>query len=379
MAFEHRFTFGLWTVANPGRDPFGAPTRPPLDPVDAVRKLAELGAWGVNLHDEDLVPWGSSAAERDRIVSRFKAALTETGLGVGMATTNLFGHPAFKDGAFTSNDRRVRRAAVGKALRAIDLGAELGAEVFVCWGGREGTEAGVAKDPRDALDRYREAVNALIEYSEAQNYGLRFAIEPKPNEPRGDIFLPTVGHALHFVSTLDRPELAGVNPEVAHETMAGLSFHHAVGQALWAEKLFHIDLNAQRIGRYDQDFRFGAEDLKEAFLLVRLLERADYSGPLAFDAHAYRNEDLDGVWDFVAGCMATYRGLAERARHFDELAEVQQALSAASVADLATATIADDELEALKAESDQLDALALRGYGNERLDQLLVEVLLGLR
>jgi xylose isomerase len=251
--------------------------------------------------------------------------------------------------------------------------------VFVCWGGREGTEAGVAKDPRDALDRYREAVNALIEYSEAQNYGLRFAIEPKPNEPRGDIFLPTVGHALHFVSTLDRPELAGVNPEVAHETMAGLSFHHAVGQALWAEKLFHIDLNAQRIGRYDQDFRFGAEDLKEAFLLVRLLERADYSGPLAFDAHAYRNEDLDGVWDFVAGCMATYRGLAERARHFDELAEVQQALSAASVADLATATIADDELEALKAESDQLDALALRGYGNERLDQLLVEVLLGLR
>jgi xylose isomerase len=379
MASEHRVTFGLWTVANPGRDPFGAPTRLPLDPVDAVRKLAELGAWGVNLHDEDLVPWGSSVAERDRIVSRFKAALTETGLGVGMATTNLFGHPAFKDGAFTSNDRRVRRAAIGKALRAIDLGAELGAEVFVCWGGREGTEAGAAKDPRDALDRYREAVNALIEYSEAQNYGLRFAIEPKPNEPRGDIFLPTVGHALHFVSTLDRPELAGVNPEVAHETMAGLSFQHAVGQALWAGKLFHIDLNAQRIGRYDQDFRFGAEDLKEAFLLVRLLERADYSGPLAFDAHAYRNEDLDGVWDFVAGCMVTYRGLAERAGRFDELAEVQQALSAASVSDLATATIADDGLEALKAESDQLDALALRGYGNERLDQLLVEVLLGLR
>jgi xylose isomerase len=379
MASEHRFTFGLWTVANPGRDPFGAPTRPPLDPVDAVRKLAELGAWGVNLHDEDLVPWGSSAAEHDQIVSRFKAALTETGLGVGMATTNLFGHPAFKDGAFTSNDRRVRRAAIGKALRAIDLGAALGAEVFVCWGGREGTEAGVAKDPRDALDRYREAVNALIEYSEAQNYGLRFAIEPKPNEPRGDIFLPTVGHALHFVSTLDRPELAGVNPEVAHETMAGLSFHHAVGQALWAEKLFHIDLNAQRIGRYDQDFRFGAEDLKEALLLVRLLERAGYSGLLAFDAHAYRNEDIDGVWDFVAGCMATYRGLAERALHFDELAEVQQALSAASVPELAMATIAHDRPEVLKVESDQLDALALRGYGNERLDQLLVEVLLGLR
>src|SRR5215207_8065234 len=287
---EHRFTFGLWTVGNTGRDPFGAPTRDAVDPVDSVRRLAELGAWGISLHDEDLVPYGVSAAERDRIVARFKAALEETGLGVGMATTNLFGHPVFKDGAFTSNDRAVRRAAIGKAMRSIDLGAELGAEVYVFWGGREGTEASVAKDPRDALERYREAIDVLADYAVGQGYDLRFAMEPKPNEPRGDIFLPTVGHALHFSSTLSRPEMVGVNPEAANETMAGLSFVHGVGQALWAGKLFHIDLNAQRIGRYDQDFRFGAEDLKEAFLLVRLLERAGYAGPRHFDAHAYRNE-----------------------------------------------------------------------------------------
>jgi xylose isomerase len=377
---EHRFTFGLWTVGNPGRDPFGAPTRAPLDPVDSVRRLAELGAWGVSLHDEDLVPWGSSAAEHDRIVARFKAALEETGLGVGMATTNLFGHPAFKDGAFTSNDRRVRRAAIGKAMRAIDLGAELSAEVFVFWGGREGTEAGAAKDPRDALDRYREAVNVLADYSQSQRYGLRFAIEPKPNEPRGDIFLPTIGHALHFISTLDRPDLVGVNPEVAHETMAGLSFPHGVGQALWAGKLFHIDLNGQRIGRYDQDFRFGAEDLKESFLLVRLLERAGYQGPRHFDAHAYRNEDADGVWDFAAGCMRTYLALAERARRFDALPEVQEALEAAGTPELARASTAGaGEADALKAEVDALDELAGRGYANERLDQLVVEVLTGFR
>ena len=316
---RHRFTFGLWTVGNPGRDPFGGPTREPVDPVDSVHKLAELGAWGVSLHDDDLIPWGSTPAERDRIVARFKQALEDTGLGVGMATTNLFGHAAFKDGAFTSNDRRVRRAAIGKAMNFIDVAAELGAEVYVFWGGREGTEAGVAKDPRDALDRYREAIDVLGDYVVDNRYDLKFAIEPKPNEPRGDIFLPTVGHALHFVSTLKRPEMVGVNPEVAHETMAGLSFHHAVGQALWADKLFHIDLNAQRIGRYDQDFRFGAEDLKETFLLVRLLERAGYSGPLAFDAHSYRNENADGVWDFVRGCMTTYSTLADRAAHFDAL------------------------------------------------------------
>ena len=377
---EHRFTFGLWTVGNPGRDPFGGPTREALDPVESVKRLAELGAWGVSLHDEDLVPWGTPAGERDRIVARFKAALDEAGMGVGMATTNLFGHPAFKDGAFTSNDRAVRRAAIGKAMRSIDLGAELGGEVYVCWGGREGTEAGVAKDPRDALERYREAINLLVDYSESQGYGFRFALEPKPNEPRGDIFLPTVGHALHFITTLDRPELVGVNPEVAHETMAGLSFHHAVGQALWAGKLFHIDLNGQRIGRFDQDYRFGAEDLKEAFLLVRLLERSGYTGPRHFDAHAFRNEDAEGVWDFALGCMRTYLALAERARHFDGLPEVREALEAASAPELGRASAGgSDTFETLKAESEQLDRLAERGYGNERLDQILTEVLLGVR
>jgi xylose isomerase len=377
---EPRFTFGLWTVGNPGRDPFGGPTREPLDPVDSVGRLAELGAWGVSLHDDDLVPWGAPAAERDRIVARFRAALEENGLGVGMATTNLFGHPAFKDGAFTSNDRAVRRAAIGKAMRSIDLGAELGAEVYVFWGGREGTEAAVAKDPRDALERYREAIDVLADYVVDQGYELRFAIEPKPNEPRGDIFLPTIGHALHFIGTLSRPEMVGVNPEVAHETMAGLSFVHGVGQALWAGKLFHIDLNAQRIGRYDQDFRFGAEDLKEAFLLVRLLERAGYEGPRHFDAHAYRNEDLDGVWEFAAGCMRTYRALAERARHFDSLPEVQEALAAAGAPELGSPSVdGDGSPETLKAEADRLDELASRGYANERLDQLLVDVLLGVR
>jgi xylose isomerase len=377
---EHRFTFGLWTVGNPGRDPFGGPTRAPLDPVESVRRLAELGAWGISLHDDDLVPYGSPAAEADRIVARFRDALQETGLQVGMATTNLFGHPAFKDGAFTSNDRRVRRAAIGKAMRAIDLGVALDASLFVSWGGREGTEVGVAKDPRDALERYREAINLLADYVVEQGYDLRFAIEPKPNEPRGDIFLPTVGHALHFISTLDRPELVGVNPEVAHETMAGLSFHHAVGQALWAGKLFHIDLNAQRIGRYDQDFRFAAEDLKEAFLLVRLLERAGYDGPRHFDAHAYRIEDADGVWDFARGCMRSYLALAETARRFDALPEVAEALAAASVSELAEPSAAGaQEADALKAEADGLDELALRGYANEALDQLVVEVLLGVR
>jgi xylose isomerase len=376
---EHRFTFGLWTVGNPGRDPFGGPTREPLDPVESVNRLGELGAWGISLHDEDLIPWGTSAAERDRIVARLKAALDEGDMGVGMATTNLFGHPAFKDGAFTSNDRRVRRAAIGKAMRAIDLGGELNAEVFVFWGGREGTEVGAAKDPRDALERYREAVNVLVDYSESNGYGLRFGIEPKPNEPRGDIFLPTVGHALHFISTLDRPELVGLNPEVAHETMAGLSFHHAVGQALWAGKLFHIDLNGQDVGRYDQDFRFGAEDLKEAFLLVRLLERAGYSGPRHFDAHAYRNEDPEGVWDFAAGCMRTYLALADRARAFDDLPEVKEALATASAPELATPTVDGDSPDTLKTESEALDELARRGSYNERLDQLVVEVLMGLR
>jgi xylose isomerase len=377
---EHRFTFGLWTVGNPGRDPFGEPTRAPLDPVTAVERLAELGAYGVSLHDNDLVPYASSAAERDRIVSRFGDALARTGLRLTMATTNLFTHPAFKDGAFTSNDRAVRRAAIAKAMRSIDLGAELGAEIYVFWGGREGAESAASKHVGDALERYREAINFLCGYVSDQGYNLRFALEPKPNEPRGDLFLPTVGHALHFITTLDTPEMVGVNPEVAHETMAGLSFVHAVAQALWAGKLFHIDLNSQRIGRYDQDFRFGAEDLKEAFLLVHLLETSGYDGPRHFDAHAYRSEDPDGVWDFAAGCMRTYVALAAKSRGFQASEAIRAALEAASVEELSQPSVGEYSAQAasgLLDEDHDLDALARRGYGVERLDQLVVELLLG--
>jgi xylose isomerase len=377
---EHRFTFGLWTVGNPGRDPFGEPTRPPLNPVESVYRLSELGAYGVSLHDNDLVPFGSTAAERDRIVARFRDALDQTGMRLTMATTNLFTHPAFKDGAFTSNDRGVRRAAIAKTMRGIDLGAELGAEVYVFWGGREGFESAATKRLGDGLERYREAMNFLCGYVRDQGYGLRFAIEPKPNEPRGEIFLPTVGHALHFISTLEHPEMVGVNPEVAHETMAGLSFVHAVSQALWAGKLFHIDLNSQRIGRYDQDFRFGAEDLKDLFLLVHLLETSGYQGVRHFDAHAYRSEDPDGVWEFAAGCMRTYLALAAKARRFEASDAIAAARRAASVDELAEASVGQFSPEAaaaLLAEPHDLDALAARGYANERLDQLVVDLVLG--
>ncbi len=377
---EHRFTFGLWTVGNPGRDPFGDPTRPPLDPVTSVERLAELGAYGVSMHDNDLVPYGSSAAERDQIVTRFSDALRRTGMRVTMATTNLFSHPAFKDGAFTSNDRSVRRAAIAKAMRGIDLGAELGAEVYVFWGGREGAESAASKRVGDALERYREAINFLCGYVCDRGYGIRFAIEPKPNEPRGDIFLPTVGHALHFISTLDHSDMVGVNPEVAHETMAGLSFVHGVSQALWAGKLFHIDLNSQRIGRFDQDYRFGAEDLKEAFLLVHLLETSGYEGARHFDAHAYRSEDPAGVWDFAVGCMRTYLALAAKSRQFLASEAIQAARAAARVDELSQPSVgaySPAASAALLSESQDLDALATHGYHVERLDQLVVDLLLG--
>ena len=374
-----RFSFGLWTVGHPGMDPFGDPVRAWLDPVETVQRLSDLGAYGVTFHDDDLLPPGSdgSPADRAKALDRFRRALEETGMVVPMATTNLFRHPVFREGAFTANDPAVRRHAIRKTLANIDVAAEVGAEVYVCWGGREGCESDT-KDLRAALDRYKEAVDLLCGYVRDRGYRLRFALEPKPNEPRGDLFLPTVGHALHFISTLDKPELVGLNPEVAHETMAGLSFHHAIGQALWAGKLFHIDLNSQRIGRYDQDFRFGAEDLKELFLLVRLLERSGYSGPRHFDAHAYRNENPEGVWEFAAGCMRTYTALAERARAFDELPQVKEALAAASAPDLAQPSVDGDSPDTLKAEADALDELATRGYYNERLDQLVVEVLMGL-
>ncbi|MBU6217202.1 MAG: xylose isomerase [Acidobacteria bacterium] len=379
---EHRFTFGLWTVGNRGRDPFGHETRPALDPVESVHRLAELGAYGVNLHDDDLVPPGSSAGERDQIVAAFRSALDATGLRVPMATTNLFSDPVFADGAFTANDPQVRRYAMHKTLRAIDLGAELGATTYVMWGGREGVECDAAKDVAAALDRYAEAVNVCCAHVREQGLGLRFALEPKPNEPRGDLFLPTVGHALAFIDSLEWPEMVGLNPEFAHETMSGLSFHHAVAQALWAGKLFHIDLNAQRIGKYDQDFRFGSEGHRDAFYTVRLLESSRWDGMRHFDAHAYRTEDADGVWEFARGCMRNYLILADKARRFDEDPEIGEALAAAR-AELLHLPQVDwtdpAQVAAVRDEVFDLDSLRGRGHGHERLDQLVGELLLGVR
>jgi xylose isomerase len=380
---EDHFTFGLWTVGNRGRDPFGFETRPPLDPIRSVHRLAELGAYGVNFHDDDLVPFGSPPAERERIVKQFRQALDETGMKVPMATTNLFSQPVFKDGAFTANDPEVRRYAVKKTFEAIDLGVELGAGVYVMWGGREGVEAEAAKDVRAALDRYAEAVNLCCAYVRERGYQLVFALEPKPNEPRGDMFLPTVGHALAFIDELEWPDMVGLNPEFAHETMSGLSFTHAVAQTMWHGKLFHIDLNAQRIGKYDQDFRFGSEGIRDAFHLVRLLESSGWTGMRHFDAHAYRTEDEDGVWAFAEGCMRTYKILAEKARRFDEDPEIQEALAVTKVGLLSEPTspggLGADALEAIRSATHDVDALAAPGLGHERLDQLVTELLLGVR
>jgi xylose isomerase len=363
---EHHFTFGLWTVGNPGRDPFGEPVRSPLTPVHIVRKLAELGAYGVNLHDNDLVPTGAGAAERDRIVREFKQALADTGMKVPMATTNLFSDPAFKDGAFTSRDAGVRAYALQKTKAAIDLGVELGATTYVCWGGREGVETNAAKDPRTALAWYRDAINAACEYIRSQRYDLRLALEAKPNEPRGDIYLPTTGHMLAFIYTLDHPDMVGVNPEVAHERMAGLDFSHAVAQALDAGKLFHIDLNGQQIGRYDQDLRFGSDDPKGAFFLVKLLEDSKWPGMRHFDSHAYRTEDEHGVWDFAAGSMRTYLILKDKVEQFNADPEIQQLLR-------------EPDAGNSPKEGFDLTALRARGYAYERLDQLTMELLLGVR
>ena len=372
---EHHFTFGLWTVGNPGRDPFGEPVREALTPAHIVEKLAELGAYGVNLHDNDLVPSGASAPERDRIVREFKQVLADTGMKVPMATTNLFSDPAFRDGAFTSRDARVRAYALQKTLAAIDLGVELGATTHVCWGGREGVETNAAKDPRTALAWYREAINYLCDYVRLQRYDVRIALEAKPNEPRGDIFLPTTGHMLAFIYTLDHPEMVGVNPEVAHERMAGLDFSHAVAQALEAGKLFHIDLNGQQVGRFDQDLRFGSDDPKGAFFLVKLLEDAQWPGMRHFDSHAYRTEDAAGVWDFAAGSMRTYLILKEKVARFHADREIQQLLQEVGDAE----RLAGVPFSALRTKSFDLGALRARGYAYERLDQLTMELLLGVR
>lgn len=380
---EHKFTFGLWTVGNIGRDPFGEPVRAALSPVEIVHLLAEVGAWGVNLHDNDLTPIDATPAERDRIVRDFKAALAETGLVVPMATTNLFTDPSFKDGAFTSNDARVRAYALQKTMRSIDLGAELGAKVYVFWGGREGVETDAAKSPADSIKRFREAINFLSEYVRDQGYDLRFALEPKPNEPRGDIYFATVGAMLGFINTLDHPEMVGVNPEMAHEHMAGLNFLHAVAQAWEAGKLFHIDLNDQVIGRYDQDLRFGSHNIKSAFFLVKFLEDVGYDGSRHFDAHAYRTEDLEGVKDFARGCMRNYLILKEKAARYNADAEIQALLAGIAADDGSVASYQGpfnrERAAALKAASFDRKALGARGYTYERLDQLTIELLLGVR
>jgi xylose isomerase len=378
-----RFTFGLWTVGNRGRDPFGNETRPPLDPVESAQRLADLGAYGVNFHDDDLVPPGSSPATRETILKRFRRALDETGLKVPMATTNLFSNPVFKDGAYTANDPAVRRYAVAKTIDAIDLGVELGATVYVMWGGREGSECDAAKDVRSTLDRYKEAVDLCCAYARDRGYDLRFALEPKPNEPRGNILLPTVGHALAFIDKLEWPEMVGLNPEFAHETMSGLSFHHAIAQTLWTGKLFHIDLNGQVPGKYDQDFRFASEGLRDAFYTVMLLEDAHWDGMRHFDAHAYRTESADGVWDFARGCMRSYLILRDKVRRFHADAEIQAARGAAMVDRLAEPTspagTTADAIAALRLGPHDVEVLAAQGYGNERLDQLVTELLMGAR
>jgi xylose isomerase len=379
---EQHFTFGLWTVGNVGRDPFGDPVRPPIPPVRIVEKLAKLGAYGVNLHDNDLVPRDATAAERDRIVKEFKKALKESGMRVPMATTNLFSDPVFRDGAFTSNDADVRAYALQKTMRAMDLAVELGATTYVFWGGREGTDTAAAKNPIDALKWFRDAINFLCAYVRAQKYDLRFALEPKPNEPRGDIFLPTIGHMLAFVYTLDDPDMVGLNPEVAHDTMAGLEFSHGVAQALEAGKLFHIDLNAQKPGRFDQDLRFGSEDLKGAFFLVKLLEDAQWDGMRHFDSHAYRTEDEAGVWEFAAGSMRTYLILKDKVARFNADREIQSLLDELRQrgdAGAPHATFSAQTAKHIRERTFDLASMRQRGYAYERLDQLTMELLLGVR
>ncbi|MBE1589279.1 xylose isomerase [Nonomuraea angiospora] len=372
-----KFTFGLWTVGWQARDPFGDASRAPLDPVESVHRLSELGAYGVTFHDDDLL---AVEPDRDKAIAAFRKALDETGMKVPMATTNLFTHPVFKDGAFTSNDRDVRRYALRKVIRNIDLAASLGAKTYVCWGGREGSESDSAKDVKAALDRYKEGLDTLCSYVRERGYDLRFALEPKPNEPRGDILLPTIGHALALINELEHPEMVGLNPEVGHEQMAGLNFVHGIAQALWHGKLFHIDLNGQHGPKYDQDLIFGHGDLKSAFFLVDLLENGGYDGPRHFDYKPLRTEDAQDVWDSAAANMRTYLILKEKSRAFRADPEVQEALRASRVDELAQPTLAPGETWADLAKDDfDPEVAAARGFHFTRLNQLALEHLLGVR
>ena len=375
-----KFTFGLWTVGWQARDPFGDATRDPLDPVRTVNELAERGAYGVTFHDDDLIPFGSDDSSRRTHIDRFKKALSDTGMKVPMATTNLFTHPVFKDGAFTSNDKDIRRYAIRKVMKNIELAVELGATTYVCWGGREGAESDGAKDAYVALDRFREAFNTLGEFVTDNGYDIKFAIEPKPNEPRGDIFLPTIGHALAFINSLDRPELVGLNPEVGHEQMAGLNFVHGIAQALWHKKLFHIDLNGQHGPKFDQDLVFGHGDLKSAFFLVDLLERHNYSGPKHFDYKPARTENDKGVWESASANMRTYLALKERAAAFRSDSRVIAAMKESNIPGLTEPTLAQGETwKDLAKDVFDVEAAGKRGYGYEAVDQLALEHLMGLK
>ena len=375
-----KFTFGLWTVGWQARDPFGDATRDPLDPVRTVNELAERGAYGVTFHDDDLIPFGSDDSSRRTHIDRFKKALSDTGMKVPMATTNLFTHPVFKDGAFTSNDKDIRRYAIRKVMKNIELAVELGATTYVCWGGREGAESDGAKDAYVALDRFREAFNTLGEFVTDNGYDIKFAIEPKPNEPRGDIFLPTIGHALAFINSLDRPELVGLNPEVGHEQMAGLNFVHGIAQALWHKKLFHIDLNGQHGPKFDQDLVFGHGDLKSAFFLVDLLERHNYSGPKHFDYKPARTENDKGVWESASANMRTYLALKERAVAFRSDSRVIAAMKESNIPGLTEPTLAQGETwKDLAKDVFDVEAAGKRGYGYEAVDQLALEHLMGLK
>ena len=378
-----KFTFGLWTVGNRGGDPFGLPTRPVLNPVESVKRLAAIGAYGVNLHDNDLVPIDATAGDRDRLVREFREALGETGMVVPMATTNLFTDPVFRDGAFTAHDPDVRAYALQKTLSAMDLGAELGARTYVFWGGREGAEVDAAKDPVEAIKRFRDALNFCCAYARDRRYDMRFALEAKPNEPRGDLYFPTTASYLAFIATLDHPDMVGVNPEVAHEHMAGLNFLHVVAQAIEAGKLFHIDLNDQKFGRFDQDLRFGSESLKALFFVVKLLEESGYEGPRHFDAHAYRTENADGVWDFARGCMRTYLILKAKARQFAADREIQALLSEIRGGEgsetAGAGPYSRESLARLRSRQFDRTALAARALPYERLDQLVVDLLMGVR
>jgi xylose isomerase len=373
-----KFTFGLWTVGWQARDPFGDATRAALDPVRTVGELADRGAYGVTFHDDDLIPFGSSISERAAHIARFKKALESTGMKVPMATTNLFSHPVFKDGAFTSNNRDIRRYAIRKVMTNIELAVELGAKTYVCWGGREGAETDIGKDPVVALERMREAFNVLGQYVIDKGYGIKFALEPKPNEPRGDIFLPTIGHALAFINSLEHPELVGLNPEVGHEQMAGLNFVHGIGQALYHKKLFHIDLNGQHGPKYDQDLVFGHGDLKSAFFLVDLLDRYKYDGPKHFDYKPMRTESDEGVWASASANMRTYLILQERATAFRNDPRTKAALEKSGVTELLVPTVAAGESwREIQGENFDVEAAGQRGYHYEELDQLALEYLIG--